>query len=197
VPKRPHLLRDEEAQSEEAKMKYFTPEVILRTRSEDDDTADAASEEWDRLQECYLGRLKEIDPKMPRSLRSLLKRYYLHDARVSTIALDDGTTLTMVLQLDGHDNGGLQLTYSLTAPLKIHLHPEIVEGEAPLEWLYDEVDLIDTEPPTFQHNILLTDGSELEVRFRGLTVKRFRKLLFPGSQPWRLDATLETELLAS
>ena len=119
-------------------MKYFTTEVILRTRSEDDDSADAANDEWDRLQDVYLARLKEIGPKLPRSLRSLLKRFYLHDAKVSTIALDGGSTLVLTLQLDGSGNGGLQLTYRLTAPLKIHRHPEIDEGATPLEWLYDQ-----------------------------------------------------------
>jgi hypothetical protein len=177
-------------------MKRFTPDMILRYGSEDDAVALAASEEWERQQAAYVRHLKEIGPKLPRSLRSLLKRYYLHDAKVSTIALGGRSTFALTLQLDGRGNGGLQLTYRLTAPLQIHRHPEIVESGRPLEWLYDEVDLVNTEPATFQHNILLTDGSELELRFRGFTVKRFPKMLSPCAQQPE-EATRELELLAS
>ncbi len=178
-------------------MKYFTPDLMLRYGSQDDDIADAANEEWERQQEAYLSRLKQLDPILPRSLRSLLKRFYLHNAKVSTLALDKGSTFVLNLQLDGSGNGGLQLTYRLTAPLKIHRHPEIDEGATPLEWLYDEVELVNEEPPTFQHNILLNDGSELEVRFRGLTVKRFQKMLSPNAMQRPHDSMLELELLAS
>jgi len=178
-------------------MKYFTPDLMLRYGSQDDDIADAANEEWEHRQEVYLGRLKELGSKLPRSLRSLLKHFYLHDAKVSTLALDKRSTFFLILQLDGSGNGGLQLTYRLTAPLKIHRHPEIDEGATPLEWLYDEVELLNEEPPTFQHNILLNDGSELEVRFRGLIVKRFQKMLSPNTKQRPQDSTLELELLAS
>jgi hypothetical protein len=128
-------------------------------------------------------------------MRSLLRRYYLHDARICTMAIGDGLLFVITLRLDGEGNGWLQLTYRLVSAPTIHPHPEIAEGLAPLEWLYDEVDLVGTDPSTFQHNILLTDGSELEVRFRGLTVKRFRKLLSPGTQQRSEDSTLERELL--
>jgi hypothetical protein len=102
----------------------------------------------------------------------------------------------LYLQLDGRDNGGLQLTYRLTAPLKIHRHPEIAEPGTPLEWLYDEIDLVEAEPGVVQHNILLTKGMELELRFRNLSVKRFSKMLSPSAQQPE-DSTRELELLAS
>jgi hypothetical protein len=128
-------------------MKYFTPDLMLRYASQDDAIVEAADEEWERQQEAYLNRLKQLDPLLPRSLRSLLKRYYLHDAKVSTLAMNEGSTFVVTLQLDGSGNGGLQLTYRLTAPLKIQRHPEIDEGATPLEWLYDEVELLKEEPP--------------------------------------------------
>jgi hypothetical protein len=177
-------------------MKYFTPDLILQFGSNDDAIANAASAEWDRLQEVYLRHLKKIGPKLPRSMRSLLKRYYLHDARVCTMAIDEGSTLAITLRLDGEGNGWLQLTYRLAEGPTIHPHPEVAEREAPMEWLYDEVGLVKGKPSTFQHNILFTNGRELEVRFHNVTVKHFRKLLSPGARPAD-EATRELELLAS
>jgi hypothetical protein len=178
-------------------MKYFTPELMLRFGSDDEVVALAASEEWDRRQAIYRDHLKQLGPTLPRSVRGLLKRFYLHDAKVFTIALDDRSTLVVNLLLDGENNGGLQLTYRLVAPPTIHRHPEIAEPCTPPQWLYDEIDAAENEPGVFTHNILLTNGSELELRFRNLTVKRFRKMLSLSGKLQPEESTRELELLAS
>ena len=47
-------------------MKYMTPELLARFRSENDDIADAAAEEWDRQCEAYREHLKTIRASLSR-----------------------------------------------------------------------------------------------------------------------------------
>jgi hypothetical protein len=81
------------------------------------------------------------------------------------------------------------LAYSLAEPVEIveDALPEAVRSR-PLQWLYDELDVAPTEDAqTFSHSILLSNGWEVKVRFRSVTVTRpvsllRRRLVDPSSQ---------------
>jgi hypothetical protein len=81
-------------------MKYMTPDLIARFRSEDDAVAEPAVEEWERRGEAYRTRLAAIAPTVPPGVRRLL-RYPLHDARVLAIAADDAPSFSIFLELAG------------------------------------------------------------------------------------------------
>jgi hypothetical protein len=63
-------------------MNFFTPDLLVRFGSEDDQLAEAAHEEVELRTEAYVRALQEIEPKLPPRLRDLIDQFYLHDARV-------------------------------------------------------------------------------------------------------------------
>jgi hypothetical protein len=63
-------------------MKYFTPDLLERFGSEDDQIALAAQVELERRSEMYSEHLKGIAEKLPPRFLEMQDRFYLHDARV-------------------------------------------------------------------------------------------------------------------
>src|SRR5260370_40555945 len=122
-------------------MKYMTPELIVRFRSEDDAVAEPAVEEWERRGEAYHSRLAEIAPALPPGVRPLL-RYPLHDARVLAIAADDAPSFSIFLELAGPPASRgkyLELRYRLVGRARDGLglipHEELAgDGEPPALW---------------------------------------------------------------
>lgn len=175
-------------------MNYFTPSLLLRFGSTDDDVADAAQDEWEKANQKYLKHLEAIRPRLPRGARSLLRNFCLHDARLLALGLGaDHLQLSFVLELDPPRDRGILLTYDLSRRPELLTHPELSEPGTPLEWLYDEFDLARRKAqPTALHSILFTGGRELCLTFRTLWVLAFDKVLAPSSQgqPSDLDALL-------
>jgi hypothetical protein len=178
-------------------MKYFTPDLLARFGSDDDAVADAASVEWEQALAAYLQHLQAIRGELPRRVRHLLDRFNLHDARVSTLAIDR-ELLSVTLQFGNGRGRGVQLNYRLAAEPKITHHPVPGEETTPLEWLYDELALVKEESfVLYKHNILFTRGWELELVFHSLGVRRYRKVLFPGRQQPLGGLQGDLELLAT
>ena len=169
-------------------MKRFTPELILRFGSEDDEVAASASAEWDKVHQAYLERLDTIRQKLPKSVQVLLNDYYLHDAKVVSMGRDE-RLFSILLQLKGPSDKGILLTYKLVSPPRFKRHPFLAEEGAPLEWLYDELDLLEDDEPwkeeTFQiftHSILFTGGRELQLAFYELELQEYQKLFASGKK---------------
>ncbi len=185
-------------------MKYFTPDLLARCRSLDDDVADSAAEEWERALAAYRARLQAIRPHLPSGARVLLSRFTLHDARVLTIAVGrKRPTFTLVLRLEGtpsEPGALLELSYLLvTGPhggVVTRKDAQLKKNDASGRgWiLYDEFDL-DEQRAFFTHSLLLADGYEVEVRFHSLRVRRLDEVLIPplelgeGERTWPLLQT--------
>jgi hypothetical protein len=161
-------------------MKYFTPERYLCLGDLSNEQAFlAAQDDWERAVTAYKERLESIRDGLPTSLRRLVDSVYLHDARVLDMWQGQGRRLTITLQPESDPSRLVVLAYSLTAPPQVEqaVLPAGVCSE-PVAWLYDE---LDAEPsvvgekggtPTFTHNILLSNGWEVRLRFRSATVTR-------------------------
>ena len=63
-------------------MKLFTPDLLVRFGSDDNQIASAAQDEWEERAEEYARYLSDIEAKLPKRFRELLDQFYLHDARV-------------------------------------------------------------------------------------------------------------------
>jgi hypothetical protein len=163
-------------------MKFFTPDLLFRFGSEDDATADAANEEWERANDKYLQRLQKIRHLLPRGARSLLRNHCLHDARVVMLGVPEGhRVISLLLELDTPRDQGLLLRYDLQKPPALLKHAELAEIGTPLEWLYDEFDVAKpVQRPVFTHSILFTGGRELRLTFRNLLLTPFAKVLVPA-----------------
>jgi hypothetical protein len=180
-------------------MKYMTPELLARVRSDDDAIAEAAAEEWERRGEEYRARLDDVRsrPDLPRGVRRLLKRDVLHDAKVLTMAAGKNS-FSLFLELAGAIDPAdkhLELQYRLVGGpgkgLELRDHPgcpELAGDGRPLGWwLYDEVDVIDGKVEAFTHSILLTGGWEMQLTFFALHWRRLNFFYPPTNNEGVVD----------
>lgn len=176
-------------------MKYFTPDLLARFGSMDDAVADAAHQEWEEVNAKYLEHLREIRPKLPRAAKSLLRHHCLHDAKLLALGIRrDGLAISMFLELDAPHDRAISLSYDLTKRAELLKHPALSEPGTPLEWLYDEFNIVTKRRgrPLFTHSILFTGGRELRLTFRSLRLTAFEKVVMPttAGDETDLDALL-------
>jgi len=177
-------------------MKYMTPELLARFRSDDDAIAEAAAEEWERRGEEYRARLDGIRSRsgLPQGVRKLLKRDSLHDAKVLTMAADKNN-LSIFLELTGTIDPAdkrLELQYRLAGGpskgLELQEHPELAGDGRPLGWwLYDEIDITDGKVEAFTHSVLLTGGWEMRLTFFTLSWRRINFFYPPTNSEGLVD----------
>jgi hypothetical protein len=156
-------------------VKHFTPErlVQLQDRSSEKKFL-AALDAWERATKRYEDQLKRIRSDLPFGLQQLIATVPLHDARVLDMWWGGRSQFTITLHPDSDPSRLVVLSYSLVeAPVEREVLPESVRSE-PVGWLYDELDQHGTKRggPIFAHMILLSDGREIQLLFRQVTVKR-------------------------
>jgi hypothetical protein len=176
-------------------MQYFTPELFVRLQDLRDR---GAMQEWDRASERYSAALKSMVTRLPAAVKKLAGRYHLHDAEILCIS-HLGDNLSITLQPEGEDEYLLVLSYTLVADPEINPSaiPEKYRTEY-VAWLYDEISVgkpVAQRPsrrkgtatgnshvPVYCHDMLLSNGWELFLRFRQLKVTRPKRLL-PAPRP--------------
>ena len=164
-------------------MNYFTPERLIRLQDRSDEQQFlAALDDWERVLERYRQQLNSIEqrlrgirPRIPGFLIYLTKRS-LHDVRILDMYCGGRGRFRITLHPESQPGRLVILTYSLTQPprIKPHVLPEQFRSE-PVAWLYDELTLespIDKGKVVFRHAILLSDGSEVRLRFRAAALER-------------------------
>ena len=176
-------------------MHYFTPELFVRLQ---DLTDRAAPKEWDRAAERYSAALEQTLSRLPAAVKKLAGHYILHDAEILCIAqARDNFSITLQPELaDGHL---IVLSYTLVEDPKINVASFPVEYRTEhTAWLYDEIGLGEPgmhqssgrrrttqgngQVPVYCHDILLSNGWEIGLRFRQVKVARPQQLL-PASGP--------------
>jgi hypothetical protein len=159
-------------------MKYFTPELYVRYNSPDEAVVAEAEEEWDRAGERYTGHLEAIRPDLPATVLAFCDEHCLHDADVFAPALLPRATaqgspqeVCIVTQnvstlVPEYLNTLILLHYTVTEEPTIDVPLESdVFGQVQPHWLYDEFDLV--APGVFSHEILISTGRVIKLRFRG------------------------------
>src|ERR1700730_12597863 len=96
-------------------MKYLTPQLLDRSRSLNDNTAEVAAADWEQALAAYNTRLQEVRRRLPVGARQLLKQVSLHDAQCLTINRAGSELFpTFRLAKGAHkSSGGVELRYSL------------------------------------------------------------------------------------
>ncbi len=162
-------------------MKYLTPELYLRLQDLSSDQAmDAAEAAWRRAALRYQRRLRRLRPSLPRGLRSLQENYHLHDAEVLFMG-KQRRALVLVVRLDTPPRELLVLRYRLKeeAALTTTLLPQ---HDGPVQWMYDEIDRSETNPPGFRHSILFSNGWEMTLCVTAVTIQHVEALYpVPGT----------------
>lgn len=153
-------------------MKYFTPDLLDRYGSQDDDIADQAENEWELATKEYLAYFEEIKDKFPKDFKRLQTHFYLHDARILFLDYIDRFFL-MRLELNGGTN--LALAYELSNRSPIHF----TLPDKKLFWLYDEVQLKQGgNNPIFLHSFLFTNTEdqtgEIKIEFANFILEEIQ-----------------------
>jgi len=168
-------------------MKYFTPERLARLQDHSDERQFlAALDEWERVLQDYWHQLNEIQqrlrviqPPLPKRLQEFLIFFTtvsLHDARILDMYFGSRSRFRITLHPEFQPESLVVLTYHLDEPPQIQANvlPEQLLSQ-PISWLYDEVTLEDNKSrcePLFRHSILLSDGREVGLCFRDVTIER-------------------------
>lgn len=148
-------------------MKYFTVDLLRRFQSSDDQIADAADDEWERMGEEYRAWFKSIRSQLPAGMRELHRKYYLHDASVFPLKASR-KEFVMRLKLDTPPHEELLLRYHLAKKPRFVFHSSVAEKGCPyLIWLYHEIEQV-KHSGQFSHSILFNNGIELTLLFTDL-----------------------------
>jgi hypothetical protein len=173
-------------------VKHITPDRLLRLQDRFDEVHFlSALDEWEAAIAGYRKRLQAIEGALPSAVRRLISKVPLHDARIIDISHEQESRCTINLQPQSVSESEVVLGYSLVEPVRV-LEDALAEAvrSHPLAWLNDEVDIVPTPrkrsrntantAPTFRHSILLSNGWELCLHFRRLTMTRPVSLLREG-----------------
>jgi hypothetical protein len=176
-------------------MKYLTDDLLARSKSTDDDILDAVSREWEQALQEYETHLQRIREHLPIRVRDLLDKFCLHDAKILTFSLtksrrDDVWYWSIFLRPEGSQEEWYELKYQLVnGPGSVRIHRSAPGKDKPFRiWLYDEFDVLATEPhATFLHSVLFSGGFELQIHFKHLKIRRHGKMYFPSEPLGRSD----------
>jgi hypothetical protein len=146
-------------------MRYFTPDLLERFGSLDDDVADAAHEEWERAIVRSNRRWQKIKAAFPKEVQRFEDEHVcLHDAQLLSMGRQ-ADTFVMVLQPEPPSQNMVLLTFTLEG------EPVIDTAALPrrqdtsyAEWMYEEFDLDRRKRCTFE--VLLSNGWSVQLRFR-------------------------------
>jgi hypothetical protein len=160
-------------------MKYFTPELLARFRSEDLDVSAAAHDDWEQAIQRYHRRLAKIQSAFPTPWQRFRNdRVCLHDAKVLSIGRQ-GETFLMVLQPESPSPNLVFLTFTLDGEPIID-PAALPAGPDPnyATWMYEEFDLDRLKKCTFE--VLLSNGWSVKLAFRDFVFLTARRL-FPDA----------------
>jgi len=171
-------------------MKYFTPELWLRTQSgADSQTFLKAYEAWERRIDAYEEQLARIIPQDRRylHLRRFALQESLHDAVVQGCWFATQYRLNLLVRPEPPAELLVLLEYTLVGEPIVNRNVLPAEYCTPqVRWMYDEFGLLEgaasSDEPVFTHNILLGNGCELTICFRRFEVSRHHALL-PELEP--------------
>lgn len=157
-------------------MKYYTPELIARGQSDDDDVLDEQDRLWDEAAGRYVAYLDTVRGQFPPGLKRVAESYYLHDAAVLGIG-QRGANFVLVLRLDTPPRSILVFTYELLSAPAIDenaLPPAARFCPDPPLWQYNEWERVEGG---WREGLLLSNGWEVSLHFRDIRVEEFDAVL--------------------
>jgi hypothetical protein len=170
-------------------VRFFTPERLVQLQDHSDERRFlAALDDWEAAVAGYWEQLHHIQEALPSGLRHLVNTVALHDARVIDLSRGQRSRLTIILQPESDPSRQVVLAYSLIEPAEIveDVLPEAARSQ-PLQWLYDELEEVQdvgnssrrerSSGRKFLHSILLSNGWEVKLRFRRVSLTRPVSLL--------------------
>lgn len=164
-------------------MRFFTPDLLQRYNSTDQQIADQANEEWEAVLASYRTHLDGIRDTLPLNVRKLAD-LCLHDAEF--LACNEVVEPCFPYPMDPLPPHWAALAIVClrrdeTITLVIYTLWDRIEEIAAAEdwpfskqrsqWLYDEIDTIPGAIPRYRHRVLLSDGRIFQIPFLSATVQ--------------------------
>jgi hypothetical protein len=161
----------------DARLKYFTRELYLKSNSREDVVANEAEEEWERAIHGYQKRLRQIKSKLPPEARMLTKMS-LHDAELVGKPLESASGQWGLIAVCGGMGIGKSTIHLLRYELVDRMERISQDAAWPfsnkqVSWLYDEVDLSAQHKGRFVHRILFSDGGVVVVLFKNVKIDKW------------------------
>jgi hypothetical protein len=160
-------------------MKYFTQDLIVRGQSRDDDVLNEIEALWDANSDRYVAYLDSVKSRLPQGLRHRVDNYYLHDAVIRGIGTQSNS-FVIIVQLDTPPQSIVTFTYELVSEPVIQkdtLPGEVRTIGPAVDWQYDEIEMVEGDPPTWRQSILLSNGWQLTLHFRDVQVQEVQALI--------------------
>ncbi len=166
-------------------MKFFTPELYLRSNSRDDAVADCAADDWEKAISDYNKHLAKYAKQMNPRVKDLAETLCLHDAELISLEEHPRGPLSAPLfaftfpveTIALRSNGKIiNLFYFLWAEAGQSRSSETWPfSQLQPHWLYDEIDLDRGQPypPLYWHRILLSDGRVVSIPFFDVVIQTF------------------------
>lgn len=163
-------------------MRFFTPDLYLRSNSPDDRVADEANAEWDGAIEAYRKDLAGLREQLPPAVQKLADACF-HDAELfdagdeveAMPAWPPGPywTAYSMMFLRRRDEG-IMLVYRLWDAVRQYAASEDWPfSKEQVYWLFDEIAGESGAPRTYWHRVLLSDGRVLEIPFVNVLMRTF------------------------
>lgn len=170
---------EDQPRNELGRMRYFTPELLMQLNSKDSEVVDRAMEQWEKATVAYKKSLARVLTELPPQSREIAD-LSLHDWKLVMIkpASRAGpgihrNAMFLVLEIRKHL---AVVSYELTQKLQRIDSPDgwSLAGNSNVYWLYDEVALNGSNPNSFVHRILFSDGTTLVVPFSAIEVAQIK-----------------------
>jgi len=148
-------------------MKYYTFEWWYGEEEEEDEPAHPYT--------AYSSRIKEIENKLPNSVKEFMRDVSMHDSKIIKldIGVDDKTVRVVSL---GYGLNSYLTEYELCYSGFTH-YGTTSDPEKGLpgphgygDWGYDEFDLCDTGQ--FMHSVIFSSGIEMTIKFSDFSFKQ-------------------------
>jgi hypothetical protein len=170
-------------------MKYFTPELYVEFNSDEPAVADKADADWEKATADYRQHVRKIGGRLPGKARELAESTCLHDAVYSgylKAPLPKSSAELAVVAVEKAGDVVLLIYVLAEEPSFSAPHAADVFSDIAVHWLYDEVDA--TDRGVFSHDILLSNGRVLSVKFVAFDMLTVSKDDFDISRPDRIPA---------
>jgi hypothetical protein len=170
-------------------MKYFTPELYQQFNSDDPTVANKADADWEQATADYRQHVRRISGQLRGKVRELAEVTCLHDAvylgylkapvpkssaELAVVAVEKANDVLLLIYVLAEEP-------ALSAP-----HAADVFTDTAVHWLYDEVDA--NSGGVFGHEILLSNGRTLSMKFVAFDMLTVNKADFDISPPDRIPA---------
>jgi hypothetical protein len=157
-------------------MKYMQAHLV---NFMNDDTKDQekVAEEWGKGCDAYQNHLLTILDRLPEAPKAFIQSYSLHNADFvgKRVSSDKVVLYFRDIHIQEEDDVFQHycvLEYDIEQPVLEEKHWGPGFHEENVIWLYDEFDIDDLG--RFVHNILLSDGLEMQITFKKMTWLRAR-----------------------